>query len=85
MQTSEETGRYQLAPDAVFTVTIEGDHLYVQLTGQPKFEVFPEGENRFFYKIVNAQITFESDGKSPASALILHQGGQNPRAARIAD
>jgi hypothetical protein len=34
---------------------------------------------------VDAQITFESDGKGPAAVLILHQGGQNPRAPRISD
>jgi CubicO group peptidase (beta-lactamase class C family) len=76
-------GQYQLAPGAIFTVTREGDHLYVQLTGQPPFEVFAEGNGNFFLKIVNAQITFETVGPGPATALILHQGGQNPRAERI--
>jgi D-alanyl-D-alanine-carboxypeptidase/D-alanyl-D-alanine-endopeptidase len=76
-------GRYQLAPGAVFTVTLEDNRLYVQLTGQPRLEVFPESEQDFFYKLVDAQITFETDGTEPATALILHQGGQNPRAPRI--
>ncbi len=76
-------GQYQLAPGAVFTVTVEGNQLFVQLTGQPRLEVFPEGEKDFFYKVVDAQITFECDGKGPATALILHQAGQNPRAGRI--
>jgi D-alanyl-D-alanine-carboxypeptidase/D-alanyl-D-alanine-endopeptidase len=78
-------GRYQLAPGVIFTVTQEGNQLYVQLTGQPRFEVYPEGEREFFYKVVDAQITFETDGNGPATALILHQAGQNPRAPRIAE
>ena len=76
-------GRYRLGPGAVFTVTLEDERLYVQLTGQPRFEVFPESEREFFYKVVDAQITFESDGTGPATALILHQGGQSPRAPKI--
>ena len=78
-------GRYQLTPDMIFTITVEGTQIFAQLTGQPKLEIFPESERDFFYKVVDAQITFESDGKGPAAALVLHQGGQNPRAPRSAD
>jgi D-alanyl-D-alanine-carboxypeptidase/D-alanyl-D-alanine-endopeptidase len=76
-------GRYQLAPGAILTVSIEGDHLYIQLTGQQRSEVFPESERDFFSKIVDAQITFETDGKGPATALILHQNGRDIRAGRM--
>jgi CubicO group peptidase (beta-lactamase class C family) len=65
-------GLYQLAPNMIFTITRDGNHLYAQLTGQPKFEVFAESEKKFFYKVVDAQITFEGDG------LILHQNGDHP-------
>jgi hypothetical protein len=41
-------GRYQLAPGAIFTITAEGGHLYSELTGQPRFEIFPESEREFF-------------------------------------
>ncbi len=33
-------GRYQLAPNFILAVTREGDHLFAQATGQPKFELF---------------------------------------------
>lgn len=77
-------GQYQVAPGTVFTVTRNGDHLYVQLTGQPSIEVFAEGDGKFFYKVVDAQITFETAGQGPASTLILHQGGRDLRAVRAA-
>lgn len=76
-------GKYRLAPAMVFEITVEENRLFAQLTGQPKFEIFPEGEKDFFYKVVDAQITFECDGTGAATALILHQGGQNLRAQRI--
>jgi D-alanyl-D-alanine-carboxypeptidase/D-alanyl-D-alanine-endopeptidase len=78
-------GVYQLAPQMIFTIAVEGNRIFAQLTNQPKFEIFPEGEKDFFYRVVDAQITFECDGNGPATALILHQGGQNLRAARIGD
>ncbi len=78
-------GRYQLAPGAVVTVSLDGTRLQAQLTGQPAIEIFPESEKEFFYKIVDAQITFESDGKGQATALTLHQNGRNMRAPRVAD
>ena len=77
-------GEYQLAPGLVITVTRQEGRLFAQLTGQPAFEVFPSGERDFFYKVVNAQLTFEADGTGPAVAVVLHQNGQHPRAPRIA-
>jgi serine-type D-Ala-D-Ala carboxypeptidase/endopeptidase len=75
-------GSYTLAPNFVFTVTREGDHLFVQLTGQQKFEVFPEGDRDYFYKVVDAQITFVTDSSGRATELILHQGGLDQHASR---
>jgi len=71
-------GSYQLAPNFILTVTREGDHLFVQATGQPNVEVFPEGDRDYFYKVVDAQITFVTDGQGKATELILHQGGDHP-------
>jgi len=76
-------GRYQLAPSMVMTITREDDRLFAQLTGQPRFEIFPEGEKRFFFKIVDAQLTFEADAQGKAAAAVLHQNGINQRAPRI--
>jgi len=76
-------GRYQLAPMAIFTVTRDGEHLFAQLTGQPKVEIFPESAKDFFLKVVDAQITFETDGTGKPAALVLHQSGMDQRAKRI--
>ncbi|HKN61388.1 MAG TPA: serine hydrolase, partial [Candidatus Acidoferrales bacterium] len=76
-------GRYQLNPDFVLTVTREGDHLFVQATRQEKFEVFPESDRDYFLKVVDAQITFVTDGAGRATELILHQGGRDQHAKRV--
>ncbi len=78
-------GRYRLTEDLVFAVTRQGARLFVQLTGQPRFEVFPESETKFFLRVVDAQITFGRADDGSVDHLVLHQGGVDQRAARIAD
>src|SRR6185369_9400357 len=73
-------GRYQLAPAAIITMTRDGGRLFTQLTGQPKFEVFGESDKVFFLKVVDAQLTFETDAAGKATAVVLHQNGIDQRA-----
>jgi hypothetical protein len=68
-------GQYELNPNFIITMTREGDRLMTQATGQPKFELFPESEIKFFLKVVDAQVTFVKDDKGVVTHLILHQGG----------
>jgi serine-type D-Ala-D-Ala carboxypeptidase/endopeptidase len=76
-------GTYQVTENVIFTITRDGDHLFSQLTGQQKFEIFPEDERDFFYKVVDAQITFVTDSKGRATELILHQAGMDRPAKRV--
>jgi serine-type D-Ala-D-Ala carboxypeptidase/endopeptidase len=76
-------GRYQLAPNFILTITREGDHLFGQATGQPKFELFAESEKEYFLKVVDAQISFEVDAAGVANQLVLHQMGRDAPAKRI--
>jgi CubicO group peptidase (beta-lactamase class C family) len=76
-------GRYQLAPNFVLAITREGDRLFAPATGQPKLELFAEGGNEYFLKVVDAQITFEVDAGGAVNQLVLHQAGRNVPAKRI--
>jgi CubicO group peptidase (beta-lactamase class C family) len=76
-------GKYQLAPNFIMTVTREGDHLFMQATGQPKLQIFPESDRDYFLKVVDAQITFVTDNTGRATELILHQGGMDQHAKRV--
>ncbi len=75
------TGSYQMAPGIALTVTRNGGHFFVQMTNQPKLEIFPESEHHFFLKAVDAQITFETDGNGRATAVVLHQLGRDLQGA----
>lgn len=70
-------GRYEIAPSFSIVVTPEGEHLYAQGTGQPRFEIFPEGPAKFFAKVVEAKITFDTDAAGKVTGLVLHQGGRD--------
>jgi hypothetical protein len=70
-------GQYELAPGTVFTVRRDGDRLLAQLTGQTFLEVFPESETDFFYKVMDARLTFVKNDKGEVTDLILHQNGDH--------
>lgn len=76
-------GRYQLTPNILLTISREGNHLYLQLTGQPRFELFPASEKEYFLKVVRAEVSFNTDSHGAATGLVLHQGGRDIPAKRI--
>lgn len=76
-------GRYELAPNVFFTVKRQGDQLMVELPGQSFYEVFPTSETKFFYTVVDAQLTFVKEGNGEVKSLILHQNGLNQEAKRV--
>jgi uncharacterized pyridoxamine 5'-phosphate oxidase family protein len=67
----------------IMTVTREGNHLYAQLTGQPKFEIFPSSASEFFWKVVDAQVTFVKNSEGNVTKAIHHQGGHTFDAPRL--
>jgi len=68
-------GQYELGAGDVLTVRRDGDKLRAQLTGQPSFQIFPESETNFFYKVVDAQLTFVKGTHGKVTELVLHQNG----------
>jgi hypothetical protein len=79
---AQYVGTYVLAPGVEFDVKLEKDQLQVLLTGQPRFPVFPESETKFFYKVVDAQLSFVKDDSGKVTSLILHQNGMDQTATR---
>lgn len=65
-------GMYKVGPDFALTVTRDGDHLFSKATGMAKYEIFPESKFDFFYKTMDAQITFVPGDDGYATELILH-------------
>jgi CubicO group peptidase (beta-lactamase class C family) len=77
-------GRYDYN-GPILTVTRDGNRLFAQLTGQPRFEIVPKSETEFFWKVVEAQVTFVKDEKGRVIKAIHRQGPGSIEAPRLAD
>jgi hypothetical protein len=77
------TGRYDFMNSAVIQITTEDNKLYAQLTGQPKFEIFPTSEIEFFWKVVEARIKFIKNEKGEVSHAMFTQNGQEINAKKL--
>ena len=76
-------GDYELEKDFVLSITTDGINIYSQATGQDKFEIYPEKENFYFLKVVDAQLEFNKDDSGNISSLTLYQGGAKMPAKKI--
>jgi len=76
-------GSYQMGGNVLLTITRVGNQLFAQLTGQPHAEIYAQSEREFFYKVVRASISFQSDAQGRTTGLVLHQNGADLPAPRI--
>ncbi|WP_164853893.1 Type 1 glutamine amidotransferase-like domain-containing protein [Paraburkholderia kirstenboschensis] len=78
-------GRFELMNPLQVLITIEGEQLFAQYGAQPKLEIFPESENRYFLKAVSAQVTFDRDPDGKVTSLVHHQNGRDAHGVRLGD
>ena len=74
---AEYAGQYLIAPTFKLSVTMENGALFAQATGQGKAAIFATARDEFFYKIVEARLSFTRDDKGKVDGLILHQAGRD--------
>jgi tetratricopeptide (TPR) repeat protein len=79
----EYVGQYELSHDFIITITQHNGHLYATNADQQRVEIFPESKSVFFFKTVDAQITFFRNEKGQVTGLILHDGQREIRARKI--
>lgn len=80
---ADYAGHYQLQDGPNLAVFHRDGRLFIQVTGQPEVEAFPESDHAFFLKLVPAQITFERAAAGAVDRLVLHQGGLDIPAQRV--
>lgn len=76
-------GRYEVVPGTILSVKRAGDHLTVQMTGQPEFEVLPLSMTRYFLTAVDAEVEFTAGEDGRGESLVIYQGGAETIAHRI--
>jgi CubicO group peptidase (beta-lactamase class C family) len=79
----EYVGRYDYH-GGIQEITTANGHLYAQLTGQSKFEIFPSGPDAFFFKVTEAAIVFDRDSTGAVTMLSHTQHGMTFNALKLA-
>lgn len=76
-------GDYKIAPNIVFQISVEGQHLFLQFPGQPKIEFFATSENLFFTKIADVMLEFTKDNNNTIISVAIKQSGQVTIAQKV--
>lgn len=73
---SSYVGKYELSPGFTLTVSKDGNQLNAQATGQQTFPIYPKSSNVFYFKVVEAQLTFNTGAEGMIESVTLAQGGR---------
>ena len=77
-------GEYDYGP-ASMIVTVDDDKVFAQLAGQPNHQIFPSAPNKFFWKVVDAQVEFVLDENGKTIRALHTQNGSTSSNARLPD
>ncbi|MEZ6101787.1 MAG: serine hydrolase [Pirellulaceae bacterium] len=77
-------GFYRYGAGAIMEVSLDDNRLYAQLTGQPRFEIYPGGGDTFFWKVVQAQVEFLRDEEHKVTSARHTQNSVTFTAPRVA-
>jgi bla regulator protein blaR1 len=78
-------GWYELNPSSAVAVTRDGERLFLQFTGRPKFQVLALSEKDFVTEDGKALVIFMAGSQGGADQLLLHQPGPGVRSLRRID
>jgi serine-type D-Ala-D-Ala carboxypeptidase/endopeptidase len=76
-------GQYRMTPEFSIAVTKEDGRLFGRGTGQPRFELFPEGRDSFFLKAVKAKIRFQRDQDGRVIEIVVLSASGEEKGTRI--
>jgi serine-type D-Ala-D-Ala carboxypeptidase/endopeptidase len=77
------TGRYRFPSSQMASIMRDGDHLLLHAEGEVKIAFYPESARDFFAKIMDAQISFETNEQGKVMALRFYRGGSMQRVRRV--
>ncbi|MDB4915935.1 MAG: penicillin-binding protein AmpH [Gemmatimonadetes bacterium] len=75
-------GAYPLTPALLLAITRDGDILYGQATGQPRFPLTATAANRFVFPLLGIEIVFDTSETGSARGLTFRQDSATLTAPR---
>ncbi len=76
-------GTYELNARRSFTVTREGDRLFIDVPRGNKSEMFAEAETKFFLKLADVQIKFLKVERGQVSGIEIVANGDTLTAKKV--
>ena len=67
----------------MLTVTRDGDSVFAQLTGQPRFPIFPKNATDYEWRVVATSVSFSKDADGKVPKAIHTQNGTTFEAPKI--
>lgn len=80
---NEYIGKYQLAPEFAIEITVNNGRIFAQATGQGANEIFATSKDKFFLKVVAAELVFSRDDSGKVNMVTLHQGGRTAPGKKV--
>jgi len=80
---AEYVGKYEVRPGLEITISLDGDHLFTQVTGQGKAQLFTESDTKFFTKDPEVLGEFVRNDKGAVAEMVGTQCGRDFRARRL--
>ena len=80
---NEYIGSYEIQPGFSLVINVRDNKLYGLATGQGEVELFAEEKDKFFLKVVAADIHFTRNAEGKVESLTLFQGGQEMPAKKV--
>jgi tetratricopeptide (TPR) repeat protein len=79
------TGRYLIDVDQTATVTVEGDHLKADVTGEPSIELYPIADDEFIRRDRDSKVRFVGGADPKAGKLQITERGFTKSFAKMSD
>ncbi|MBU2928525.1 serine hydrolase [Winogradskyella psychrotolerans] len=80
---TEYIGKYEIQPMFHISISVRDNKTYAIATGQGEVEIFANEKDKFFLKVVPAEILFNRSTEGKIESLTLNQGGQQMLGKKI--
>ena len=80
---SPYTGRYQITPNYIQTITKEGSGIFVETSRRGKYRIYPVSDTKFTFMNYDMVLTFVKNEDGTIEELITESQVNNRRAKKI--
>jgi serine-type D-Ala-D-Ala carboxypeptidase/endopeptidase len=80
---SRYVGLYRFTPNYSVRVSLEHGHLWVRDSRDQALEMFAEKDTEFFFKSLDAQVSFVPDRSGQTTRMILHVNGDDSIGVKV--